>query len=144
MDSRSLALEITVGLEPMLAETNVLRSALAAHVILGLKPDHTHALGTLRERVTDGKLNDRLIAAHWLWKRTGETNDVLRLCMEGLAAPESHIGQNANSTLGEMGPEARTAIPALKRALWHSDRFCSTWSGRTLRKIAPEELPPIH
>ena len=144
MDSRSLAKEIIAGLEPMLAETNVLRSTVAAHIILGFKPDHQRALATLRNRVSDGKLNDRLTAAHWLWKRTGETNDVLRLCVEGLAAPESHIGQNSNGTLGEMGPEARPAIPALKRALWHSDTYVRHGAGRTLRKIAPEELPPIH
>jgi hypothetical protein len=144
MDSRFLATKITDGLEPMLAETLFLRPALAAYVILGLKPDHKHALATLRNCVANGKLNDRVIAAKWLWKQTGETNDVLRLCIEGLAAPESHAGQNANSILRELGSEARSAIPALKAALWHSDTFVRHGAGKTLRKIAPEELPSIH
>jgi HEAT repeat protein len=42
-----------------------------------------------------------------------------------------------------MGQEARPAIPALKAALWHKDRFVRERAGKALRKIAPDEMPPI-
>lgn len=46
--------------------------------------------------------------------------------------------------LFQMGPEVRSAIPALKDALWCQDAFVRCWAGRILQKIAPEELPAIH
>jgi len=143
MGSKLLAAEIVRALEPMMQETNAVRPALAASAILALKPDHDQALSTLRYCIAHGQLNERLIAAGWLWKRKREAGVVLPLCIEGLAAAESQIGQIAASILADMGPEARPAIPALKAALWHSDRYVRERAGKALRKIAPEEMPSI-
>jgi hypothetical protein len=80
MDSKTDATAIVNGLEPLLAESNQLRSAIAAYTILAFEPQNAHALAILRSRVAQGSLNDRIIAAQWLWKRTGETNDVIGVC----------------------------------------------------------------
>jgi HEAT repeat protein len=141
--SKSLAPEITAGLEPMLANTNGLGAARAAYVIVALNPEHTQALSVLRRGVAQGTLHQRLITARWLWQRLGETNNVVPLCIEGLAAPESYLGLSGANTLGDLGSKARTAVPALKAALWHKDRFVRERAGKALRKIAPEEMPPI-
>ena len=118
-------------------------AAIVAYVILGFQPQNAHALATLRSRVAQGSLSDRITAVGWLWDRTGETNDAIPLCIEGLASPESFIGQDAAEMLEKMGQQARPAIPALKAALWHKDRFVREDAGKALRKIAPEEMPPI-
>jgi len=136
--------EIVASLEPLLNETNRLRPAIAAYIILGNEPKHPQALATLRNLVGHGELNNRLIASQWLWERTGETNDVLPLCVEGLASPESFIGQNASQVLEKMGSKARPDVPALQAALWHPDRYTRERAGKALRKIAPGEMPPIH
>jgi RNA polymerase sigma factor (sigma-70 family) len=143
-DSKSSASDIVSNLEPVLSDTNQLRSAIAAYIILGLEPKHARALATLRNCVAHGELIHRLVASEWLWKRTGETNDVLPLCVEGLASQQSVIGQDAASILENLGQEGRPDVPALKAALWHDDRFVRERAGNTLRKIAPEELPQIH
>jgi RNA polymerase sigma factor (sigma-70 family) len=143
-ESKSLAPDIVSNLEPMLNDTNQLRSAIAAYIVLGLEPKHMHALATLRNCVAHGELNNRLIASKWLWKRTGETNDVLPLCIEGLAAEQSIMGQDAASILDDLGQESRPDVSALKAALWQKDRYVRERAGKTLREIAPEEMPPIH
>jgi hypothetical protein len=144
MDSKSLAEKIIAQLEPLLNETNGRRSSVAAYVILGLTPGHQKSLAVLRETMVQGKLNERIIAGNWLWKRTGETKEILPLLIEGLKAKESFIGQMAADQLAEMGPEAaRPAIPALKAALWHEDMHVHDHAGKALRKLAPEEMPPI-
>jgi RNA polymerase sigma factor (sigma-70 family) len=141
---RSLVPDIVAGLEPVLGDTNGLRSAIAAYVILGLEPEHKRALTTLRNATISGELYNRIIASGWLWKRTGDTNSVLTLCAQGLASSESFIGQDAAQVLEEMGPAARPAVPALQTALWHQDRYVREYTGKALRKIAPEEMPQIH
>ena len=143
MESKADASAIVNGLEPVVNDTNQLRSAIAAYLILGFQPQNSQALTTLRSRVAKGRLSDRIIAAQWLWERTGETNDVIPLCIEGLASPESYIGEEAAQTLEKMGQKARPAIPALKAALWHEDRYVREYAGKALRKIAPEAMPPI-
>ena len=143
MGSKTDAPAIVNGLEPVLGESNQLRSAIAAYVILGFEPQNSHALAILRSRVAQGRLSDRIIAAQWLWERTGETNSALTLCEEGLAAHESFLGQDAAQVLEKMGPAARPAVPALQAALWHKDRYVREYAGKALRKIAPDEMPPI-
>ena len=142
--SKSLVPDIVAGLEPVLDDTNRLRPAIAAYVILGLEPEHKRALTTLRNATISGELSDRIVASGWLWKRTGDTNSVLTLCAQGLASSESFIGQDAAQVLEKMGPAARPAVPALQTALWHQDRYVREYAGKALRKIAPEEMPPIH
>ena len=141
---KSLAPDIVAGLEPVLDDTNGLSPAIAAYVILGIEPDHNHALATLRKAINSGKLSDRIGASGWLWERTGDTNSVLALCSEGLSSAESFLGQDAAQVLEKMGPAARPAVPALQAALWHKDRYVREYAGKALRKIAPEEMPPIH
>jgi len=143
-DSKAYAPMIVAGLEPVLDNTNRFRAVIAAYLILRFEPQHSHALTTLRVRVAQGNLNDRITAARWLWERTGETNDVVALCVEGLASSEGFIGQTAAYTLEKMGPQAQLAVSALKAALWNKDRFVRERAGKALRKIAPDEMPQIN
>lgn len=143
-NSNEMSPEIVASLEPLLGETNLLRPAIAAYIILAHEPKHPQAQATLRNLVARGALNERISASRWLWERTGETNEVVPLCIEGLSATESNIGQTAAYTLEKMGQAARPAVPALQAALWHPDRYLRERAGKALRKIAPAEMPPIH
>ena len=143
MELKPLGREVIAELQPLLRQTNWHRSALAANIILTHEPTNAESLSVLRRAAAEGELNQRLIPAGWLWQRTGETEPLLSLAIEGLKAPQSHIGQSAAQYLGEMGVGARPAIPALKAALWHKDKFVRQRAGKVLRKLAPEEMPLI-
>jgi len=143
MELKPLGREVIAELQPLLRQTNWHRSALAANIILTHEPTNAEALSALRRAAAEGELNQRLIPAGWLWQRTGETEPLLSLAIEGLKSPQSHIGQSAAQYLGEMGAGARPAIPALKAALWHKDKFVRQRAGKVLRKLAPEEMPLI-
>jgi RNA polymerase sigma factor (sigma-70 family) len=143
MDSKSPGPRIVAGLEPVLKNTNNLRQDMAAFVILAHQPDHTNAQAVLRRDATQGELNARISAAHWLWQRTGETDVLFPLFLEGLKSPDSVIGQEAAGFLGNLGDHALPAVPALKAALWHKDQYVRQSAGLALRKIAPQELPPV-
>jgi hypothetical protein len=142
-ESKASAPEIVALLNPVLDDTNRMRAAQAAYVTLAFDPQHPQALAVLRDGVAHGSLGNRIIASLWLWERTGETNDVIPLCIEGLESSESYIGQNAANSLEKMGGQARASVPALKAALWHPDRYVRERAGKALRKIAPDEMPPI-
>ena len=85
-------------------------------------------------------MNVRLLAARLLFESVGETNGACALIGEALKLPQSSVGQSAIHLADIMGPSARPAIPVLKAALWHKDRFVRDGAGRVLRKLAPEEM----
>ena len=129
-------------LKPFLASTNTGDAALAAYIVLGNNPADPAALQTLRHCASAGGMSDRLTATEWLKEQTGDASGLLELCIAGLKSPES--AQSAAIYLGQLGDDARPAIPALKAALWANDTFAREAAGRALQKIAPAELPAIH
>jgi hypothetical protein len=82
-------------------------------------------------------LVDRLFAAEWLWDETGDSTNLLKLAIEGM----KDLPQLAAELLPQLGNQA---LPALKAALWRQGTFSRSAAALALRKIAPEELPPIH
>jgi len=140
--SMAVAPQITAVLAPLLHSTNGPNATAAAYIILGLVPDHQEALATLRHHAAEGNWFDRVIAAEWLWERTGDTNAVLPILLEALNSNDDFACQVAPQVLAKMGSDARPAAAALKAALWNP--LGREQCARALRKIAPEELPPIH
>ena len=85
--------------------------------------------------------SNRLQASERLFAALGETNGLCALIAEGLRAEESNLGLDAGRIAEEMGAAALPALPALKAALWHRDRFVRQYAGRLLLKLAPQALP---
>ena len=133
--SQRLSNEIIQAMEPLLRATNDLRrSSLAAYIILGHDRRHAEAIAVLQRNKTTGTLPDRLFAAERLHEAIGDTDGVLELIDEALS-PESRLGQWGISVAAKM-----EAIPTLRRALWHKDKFVRQNAGLALRRLAPEEL----
>jgi RNA polymerase sigma factor (sigma-70 family) len=139
--SESNATSVLAILTPMLGSTNAADASLAAYVVLGIAPGNQEALQTLHRCATDGNPNDRLFAAEWLWDETGDSTNLLNAAIEGVKSTDT--AQLAPQLLAKMGDKARPAIPALKDALWGQDTFARYAAGDALRKIAPDQLPPI-
>jgi RNA polymerase sigma factor (sigma-70 family) len=144
--SETNAAALLAILTPQLNSTNPADASLAAYIVLGIVPGNSQALQTLRRCTAEGSLDDRLIAAEWLWDETGDSTNLLKLAIAGLksADGEELASQLAPQLLARLGDQARPAIPALKAALWRQGTFSRSAAGNALRKIAPEELPPIH
>ena len=69
-------------------------------------------------------------------------SEVLPVARE-LLRPLDDLGQNALDVLGKMGAAACPAIPEIKAALYSPSVGVRDRAGRLLRKLAPEEMPPI-
>ena len=62
---------------------------------------------------------------------------------EGLQSKDSRVAQKALYLIERMGRTKRTAIPALKLALWHPAFTVRLAAGKLLRTIVPSVLPAI-
>lgn len=145
LSSESNMTKLLTILTPSLDSTNAADAALAAHLMLEVSHNNQNAIQTLRRCESEGKLDfDRLMAAEWLREQTGNPTNLLHLAVEGLKSQDSMIGQASSYLLAKMGNDAHPAAPALKEALWGQDSFVRLKAGEALRKIAPEELPPVH
>jgi HEAT repeat protein len=142
--SKSSTIAIVSVFEPLLEDPKITRRILAADVMLMFAPDNQKARKALQKIMVEGELKDRVAAAHLLWKHTGEFEEVLLVLQEGLNAEDRFTFYSAIQYVGEMGTTARPAIPALKAMLWHKEYGVRSSAGKTLRKLAPDEMPPIH
>lgn len=136
-ERRRFSNDVINAVGPLLKATNDFRRAsIAAYIILGQNSNHTEAIAVLQRNKTQGPEGERRLAGERLFDSTGDTNGVWEFIEQGLA-PESKFGQWSIQWAGKMGP---AAIPTLRRALWHKDKFVRTRAGMILRKMAPEQL----
>jgi HEAT repeat protein len=138
---KPLSNEVIQAVEPMLETTNTSDQSIAAYIILMHNPNHQASLDVLHRNREVGEMNARLLAARLLFESVRDTNGSCALIEEALKLPQSFVGQSATHLADIMGPAAQPAIPALKAALWHKDRYVRDGAGRVLRKLAPDEMP---
>jgi HEAT repeat protein len=86
-------------------------------------------------------LNERIVAATWLWRRTGEYKLLLALCREGMQSSTTALV--ALNALGEIAPKVPEAIPLIAAAVKSPNQTVRYRAWQILRKIAPKELPPV-
>jgi hypothetical protein len=118
--------------------------ALAAAIILAHRPGDALALETLTKHTERGTKSQRLEAAYWLWKSSGDAKPFLSQAAAGLAGSDASIRRMTLLRLAELGPLARPLGAALQAALNDPDTGTRSAAGRALRKIAPDLMPPVH
>jgi hypothetical protein len=138
--AKESAATITKKLEPQMREQAPVRAAIAAYVILGLAPNNAEAKATLHKLWEEDLLNERIVAATWLWRRTGEYKLLLALCREGMQSGTATVALNA---LGEIASKVPEAIPLIAVAIKSPNQTVRYRAWQILRKIAPKELPPV-
>lgn len=97
--------------------------------------------GALKDK--DGLV--RVAAALALWKIEGKTNRVVPVLIQTLKAEDaaSYAPAAAAEALGEIGPPARAAVPALSAALKHNSRGLRIAAAGALWKITRKAQPAV-
>jgi hypothetical protein len=117
----------------------------AAQALVSIDPHDSNAIAILREDATPGRTHywlgrrlpsfsaTRLSSSVSLWKLGLETN----LPMDQLVAHATNYDPTANDLLGDIGPQARRALPSLEQRLDPLNPQLDV--AIAIRKIDPEE-----
>src|SRR5262249_36020139 len=100
-----------------------------------------HAKGAIPELMRLGNGKDgsgRGDAAFTLWQIDRQTPATVARLLSGVKDPNPVTRYQAICYLGEMGPEARPAIPVLRELLKAKDRDCRRLAGEVLKKVDRE------
>jgi HEAT repeat protein len=113
----------------------------AAHTLREMGPAARAAIAALTTAsLRDADFRVRFESAIALWKIDRRTHGVLTTLIQGLQHEEELLRWMAADTLGEMGDEAREAVPALL-ALWQSQKdapLVRMSIGLALERIDPD------
>jgi HEAT repeat protein len=94
---------------------------------------------TLRLLLRDADATVRVSAARSLWRLAAEES-ALPVMIELLSAKQDDVRRAAATGLGEIGPAAKKAVPALKRAVHaDDDQFVQRLAAKALEKISPDK-----
>ncbi len=116
--------------------TNDYRSTwMMAELLCRIEPKDGDALRVFKEGMGSTNSSDRAYAAFWHWKLTGDAAPTLKVLVAALEEPASPRSQSFPQWLQDMGPAARPALPALRRALWHHDVYTRRNAAKALEKI---------
>jgi HEAT repeat protein len=109
----------------------------AARALGNVGPEARVAIPSIREALRDEELAVRVEAAVALWKVGGEVEGPLRVLLGALDSISST--ERVLEALGDMGPKARAAVPALLRLIREGRHEAERMrAARALKSIAPE------
>lgn len=122
---------------------------IAADALLEMGGDAVPALGRLLENEATGSLTKQTAAT--LIGDIGSADDLGNVALQSaipilvstLNDRNSSVRQAAASALGDFGPLAELALPALSQALLGEDAGVSQTVAGTLLKIGPESIPTL-
>jgi HEAT repeat protein len=113
------------------SDTDLRNCAISALGTMG--PAARSALPLVSPFLKDPKAEVRVSAAHAVWCISGTSGDALPILLAGLNSKEDvWIAAHA---LGELGPEAKAALPALRRLAERSDWFTRQMASEAVARI---------
>jgi HEAT repeat protein len=114
-----------------------------------LKADKRHeaATSTLKSLFASTNTNTRYMAAvHYLAsdpQSLGSNSEVLQILISTLSLNDVGLQSAAAHTLGNLGSQAKPAIPELQKLLQAPGGYVRAAATNALQRIAPEVLPPV-
>jgi len=102
------------ALAKALNHTNKLTRASAANALGNIGPEARNAVPALRAAARDNDSEVRLDAAYALWK-IENASDAIEVLIPLLDSDDPRVGLRTIEALGEIGPPAKAALPALER-----------------------------
>jgi hypothetical protein len=134
--------EIVRLVEPLLSEKDLITQMMGACVALKHSPKHMKAREILEQARASSDPEIKLTAAVY-WARAGaDIGTLIPVLREGLVMEGDHP-QIALNTVELMGARVMEIVPELKECLQSKNGGARDWAGRILRRVAPEEMPPI-
>jgi hypothetical protein len=134
--------QLTAQLLPALNEGRDDQRYLVAYHILILDPDQKTAKDLLLEGVKHSDPNLRVMAASYIWRAVGETNQTFQVLQSALQAPRRLASTLVH--IEKLGEEAHGFVPELQPLLEHKQWGIRFPAGKILKKAASDALPPIH
>lgn len=134
--------EMVKVVEPFLAHPEIINRLFAAQVIKKHSPEHAGAREVFDMSLDSGDPESELQAAFYWVRSGGAFEKVLPALRKGLLQDGQHA-QTAMNVVERMGEYATILAPELKQCLQAKERGARDWAARVLRKVAPEEMPPI-
>jgi len=119
------------------------RYVSATQLLQALQPDHPAIMPMIKKAMADDFVVNRMDATLMYWKATGDPEPALKLiipCMESADPEYTRFSQSYPQWLAQMGPAAKTAVPALIKALWGPDKYGRQMAAKALQDIDPEAL----
>jgi HEAT repeat protein len=117
--------------------------AVVAKVLGQIGPDAKEAVPELRKALRSDNPTVRCYAAHGLWRIERETR-VVPVLAALLMEKSGQMVIPAAEALAEMGPDARAALPELRKAALSEKSFYVAHAARrAIEKIDPEEAKKI-
>ena len=122
--------------------------ASAAYSLGKIRADVTDAIPALSEAIgSDDLLLGVNAAASLLKVDPGASETVLNVLMNGLKDSQSFVRNSAIRALGQMGKEAKEAVPDLANALKDEDRMCRLAAAQALEGLgedAQDAIPALY
>jgi HEAT repeat protein len=117
----------------------------AAYVLGEIGPEAGAAVVPLIETLKDPNVQVRIYAARALWKVDNQGKTAVTTFSEALRDPEAGpvARRLAIDNLGELGPHAQAAQPALTTALKDSDVQVRLYAARALWKVDPRQSKSV-
>jgi HEAT repeat protein len=111
----------------------------AANVLGEMGPVAVNAIPILTRTLKHNDSWARISAAQALWKIDRQQFPVaIEVLVEEISVHPSIVAYSAAKTLGEMGPDAKAAVPTLVKLRWYPDVSVRTAVARALERIDHE------
>lgn len=124
------------------------QQARAADLLARVCIEEHQAWSELNEMMSNPNTFIRVQGARALWEISGETNKVLNILISGLLDHGYYLSTDARIqsaiTLGDMGPKAVSAVPALKMALKDCFPSVQIAASNALRNISSEASSQVN
>jgi HEAT repeat protein len=131
--------EALAVLQAALADPNLYIRQQVADVLGSAGPEARGAVPALRKALKDESPAVRLNAAAALWRVTGDGKSALPVLVAALKREEPlPLRVQAARKLGEVGPAAKAAVPALLEAWRDPDTSAQNFAAIALKAIDPE------
>src|SRR5262249_7292742 len=91
----------------------------------------------LKEQANDSDPRKRLEAIHALQGRTDDKETIRGILTNALKDENLYVRRDAAKALGQFGPEAQDAVPALLERLRDSEPSVRKAAGQSLKRIDP-------
>jgi hypothetical protein len=122
---------------------NLESEKVCALILVSLDADVPEARDRIYSALKSVQPSERVFALNSIWMLNQNPSEVLPAARELLRTLRDEKDQSALNVLEKMGDAARPAIPEIKAALHSLSTDVRDHAGRLLRKLAPEEMPPI-